>query len=547
MKTDPKSESEILRQKAEEKLNERKGSISETDNLKLINELQVHQIELEMQNEELVLAREQAILAKEKYANLFDFAPSGYITLSKESEIIELNFCAASMLCKERSRLIKNRFDLFVSVDSRPIFNSFFERMFTNKTKETCEVILIIDCNLPIHVHLIGIVDKKSDQCLLTIINITDRKQADLIISKQTKELQKLNSDKDRFISILGHDLRSPFVSMMGFSDLLVKNIRKYDIDKIESYANQINQSTKKGFNLLENLLVWANAQSGKLAFNPQKLNLKTIYTLVVETLNPIANEKNITINYFEEKDLIVFADTNMLQTILRNLISNAIKFTNKGGKINISAIKSDSFVTVTVSDNGIGIEYSNIGKIFDLTKIYSTKGTAEEKGTGLGLILCKEFVEIHGGNIWVESEIGKGSKFHFSLSQIEKSTITKMLDWKHKKILFVDDELMTHILIEADLEDTEVQITFANNGKEAVNLCKNNRYDIIIMDINMPVMNGYEATTEIRKLNKDIVIIAHTGNVLKREDCIAVGFTNYLQKSGNQENLLQLLIEYFE
>lgn len=423
MKNKPNSAAEILRLKAEKILKERekktsRPSISETDNLRIIHELQVHQIELEMQNEELVLAKEREHILKEKYIHLYDFAPSGYITLSKKAEINELNFRAASILCKERTALIKNRFDLLISVDTRPIFNSFFYGIMENKTKDTCEVILNIGNNVPTHVYLIGVIEEKSNQFFLTLLNITDRKKIDLIVEKQNKELRKLNADKDGFMSILGHDLRSPFMSILGFSELLLKNIKHYDLKKIETYASYIHQSTIKGFKLLEDLLLWSNTQSGYLTFHPKKIKFKHLFTEVVETLIPIANAKSITINCTDEINLTVYADNNMLQTILRNLISNAIKFTHKGGKIYVSVFQNASLVNISVTDNGIGIDPLALEQLFNISEMNSTKGTEDEDGSGLGLVLCKEFVRLHEGTIWAESELGIGSTFYFTLNQ---------------------------------------------------------------------------------------------------------------------------------
>jgi signal transduction histidine kinase len=233
---------------------------------------------------------------------------------------------------------------------------------------------------------------------------------------KSEIRLRQLNADKDRFISILGHDLRSPFNSLLGLSELLTKNIHKYDIDKIENFAININQSAQRSFNLLEDLLKWANAQQGNIPFKPQILSFADICKDSVEVLRPIADEKNIVITYPLSDGITVFADNDMLKTVLRNLVSNAIKFTNNDGVINISGEQTDSNVTISVSDNGIGIPPENLAKLFDISEVLTTKGTAKETGTGLGFLLCKEFVKKHGGIIWVESEVGKGSEFKFTL-----------------------------------------------------------------------------------------------------------------------------------
>jgi len=235
-------------------------------------------------------------------------------------------------------------------------------------------------------------------------------------IGKQNNELKTLNADKDRFISILAHDLKSPFNSILGFLSLLTKNIRKYDIDKIEKQLNFVNKSAQNTFNLLEDILMWVRANSAKIPFEPQKMDFGTICTEVIESLQLTANNKSISVYNRVPDNMSIFADRNMLTTVLRNLASNAIKFTDKGGKIEIYAKQEDTHIIISVSDNGVGIKPTTITKLFDITQKVSTEGTANESGTGLGLLLCKEFVEKNGGEIWVESEVGKGSDFKFSL-----------------------------------------------------------------------------------------------------------------------------------
>jgi len=243
-----------------------------------------------------------------------------------------------------------------------------------------------------------------------------ERKQAEAIITKQNVQLQKLNADKDRFLSILAHDLRSPFNAILGFLSLLIENVRRYDTDKIENQLHFIENSAQRVYNLLEDILLWVKVQSGKLPYEPQSQDFTEICTDVIEFLQQNAIKKNIAVKYLEIEKINVFADINMLKTTLRNLISNAIKFTNPGGKVNIYAEQTPINLTVTVADDGIGIAPEIIDKIFDVSQTYTSKGTANETGTGLGLLLCKEFVEKHGGKIWVESEIGKGSLFIFTL-----------------------------------------------------------------------------------------------------------------------------------
>jgi PAS domain S-box-containing protein len=249
-----------------------------------------------------------------------------------------------------------------------------------------------------------------------TYVEITERKKVELALKESEAKLHQLNADKDRFISILSHDLKSPFNNLLGLSELLTKNLHKYDIDKIENFVINIHQSVQSTVNLLDDILTWARAQQGSIPFKPQNLSLRDVCNDVLMTLHPTASAKNIVIKCLAEDHLNVFADIDMLKTVLRNLVSNAIKFTNTGGAIRITAEQKDSNVTISVSDNGIGIPPENLAKLFDISEVLTTKGTAKETGTGLGLLLCKEFVEKHGGKIWVESEIGKGSDFRFTL-----------------------------------------------------------------------------------------------------------------------------------
>ncbi len=247
-------------------------------------------------------------------------------------------------------------------------------------------------------------------------IDITKRKQEQNELIDLNAQLSKLNADKDRFISILAHDLKSPFSALVGFLELLAENIHEYDKESIEKFVNNIAKSARNTYNLLDDLLVWTLSQSGKLRFKPKELSVTAICYEVIEVFKPTAQEKDITINQLTEEEVTFFADADLLKTILRNLISNAIKFTHKGGQIDISAEKDKVNAIISISDNGVGMDRETIENLFDISKNQTTIGTESEKGTGLGLLLCKEFVEKHGGKIWVESEVGKGSIFKFTI-----------------------------------------------------------------------------------------------------------------------------------
>jgi PAS domain S-box-containing protein len=243
------------------------------------------------------------------------------------------------------------------------------------------------------------------------IIDITEQKKAEQL-------LKESNVSKDKFFSIIAHDLRNPFNNIIGFTELLIENPKDFGDPEFAKYLGIINSTAINTLFLLDNLLNWAKSETGQIHFRPEKLILSYIINEVFKLSESLAQKKNIILNYFESEKILVFADQNMISTILRNLISNAIKFTNSDGKIDVYASQvDDKFVEIAVSDNGVGIGEETQKKLFSLASNESTHGTANEKGTGLGLILCKDFVEKQGGKIWVESKLGKGSTFKFKVS----------------------------------------------------------------------------------------------------------------------------------
>jgi two-component system CheB/CheR fusion protein len=237
----------------------------------------------------------------------------------------------------------------------------------------------------------------------------------DITDIKETEEkLIRLNATKDKFFSIIAHDLRSPFSTILGYAELLNLNCRSMSHDQLEQITKQLYLLSINTFNLLENLLEWARTQTDKIPFMPSNLNAKLICSEIAEELASIASTKGIQIENKANDDISFRADVNMIKTVLRNLLTNAIKFTNPDGAVTLLTKVENDHIEFTVS--GIGIQPVNQAKLFDITQIQTTPGTEKERGTGLGLILCKEFVEKHQGKIWVESTPGAGSNFKFTI-----------------------------------------------------------------------------------------------------------------------------------
>jgi signal transduction histidine kinase len=242
-----------------------------------------------------------------------------------------------------------------------------------------------------------------------TFHDITERKKVE-------KQLIRLNTDKNRFISILSHDLRSPFTCLLGFSELLREELRDYPKQEVKEMVNTICHTVQKTYDLLQDTLLWANVMSKNLTFNPSLVNVSEVISEVANILEPSANVKSICIEYNSGKELMVYADAYMLKAVLRNLVSNAIKFTKKGGKIQISAIHDKDITILKVADNGVGMKPDILDKLFNIASLQSSEGTDNETGTGLGLLLCKEFVDKHNGKIWVNSIVDEGTEISFSL-----------------------------------------------------------------------------------------------------------------------------------
>jgi signal transduction histidine kinase len=228
--------------------------------------------------------------------------------------------------------------------------------------------------------------------------------------------LEEANATKDKFFSIIAHDLKNPFNALLGFSDYLLENFREMEQEEVEEQLEMLSNTSRQTFSLLEDLLTWSKTQRGKIDCKPEKINIQFICNEIRGAVGTMAKEKDINLQYVAEDNLELYADPNMLKTILRNLVSNAIKFSYRGKDVVVTFVNIGKFTKTTVSDSGTGISAVNQGRLWNLAGQYTTRGTEEESGTGLGLLICKEFVEAHGGKIWVESEENKGSNFIFTL-----------------------------------------------------------------------------------------------------------------------------------
>jgi len=235
-------------------------------------------------------------------------------------------------------------------------------------------------------------------------------------LENSEKELLIANAGKDKFFTLIAHDLKSPFNGLLGITEILAENFDELPREQTKKMVLELRKSVTNVYALVEGLLSWAQIQTGKIIYRLEKTDLFNLAEKVTDQLEASAKNKNITLEQNIGENTFAVADEKSVSTVFRNLISNAIKYTNPGGLVKVEAVKKEGFIEVSVEDNGIGIPTETLKKLFTITEKISEEGTANETGTGLGLILCKEFAEKNNGKIWAESEPGKGSRFVFTL-----------------------------------------------------------------------------------------------------------------------------------
>lgn len=391
--------------------------------------------------------------------------------------------------------------------------------------------------------------------------DINDRKRDELELQEKNEELERLNAEKDKFFAIIAHDLRSPFNTLLGFSQVLVEDLSELKTGQIRKMAQSMRTSATGLYSLLENLLVWSGSQRGITRYVPVQFSVKDIILENLKLVHESAHLKGIEIGINVPGDLMLFADENMIGSTIRNLVSNAVKFTPRKGKISINAKTiPGNMVEISIRDSGMGMNDEMRSRLFRLDENIGRNGTEGEPTSGLGLILCKDFIEKNGGEIWVESEEESGSTFYFSLpcaSEVNsKTAVTKEVPEGAKesfpgklKILIADDDEASEMLISIALKIFSKEILRARTGIEAVEICrKHPDIDLILMDFKMPLMNGYEATKLIRQFNTGTVIIAQTAfeTVGDYHMALEAGCNEYILKPFNRDSLKKMIRKHF-
>ncbi len=361
--------------------------------------------------------------SEEKFFSLFSSAPDAILLASTETgNIVDANRAAANLFEKPIHDIIgMHQKELHPQTRRRQLQESFEQqREATEFNIAPVETTIITASGREKEVEIRAkIISIQNNEFVLGIFrDMTQRKKAENALRESERKLRELNVTKDKFFSIISHDLRNPFHTILGFSQLALEKIRKKNYKDVEKYCRQIYQSTRKSYSLLKNLLHWSKLQRGKIEFKPETILLEGLVEKVTGLVEINIKEKEQQLKMSVEPGLMVYADSFMLETILRNLLSNAIKYTSKKGKIKLTAFQTDNETKISVEDNGIGMKPEVIDRLFKIEENHSTKGTDNEEGTGLGLILCKELADQHGLQIDVESEEGRGTVFTVTLPE---------------------------------------------------------------------------------------------------------------------------------
>lgn len=557
-----------LRRKAEAKLKAAPlpKTGSEADFIKVIHELQVHQLELQIQNEELMLAKDRAEIAEKKYMELYESAPSGYLTLSKEGDIVQFNQSAARLLNKEQSKLINNRFALFVSEAKQEFFSHFFDKVLKSHQKENCEVTLKTSGNAPVYINIDAITSKDKEFCLLTIVDITKSKEAE----KSMFQLRVANEAiefKQNFLANISHEMRTPLTGILGMIDILEHT---EFTQTQQDYFNTLRHSGENLRKIINQVLDYSKIEAGKVKLKPSLFSLKE---LLAETKNLHIGSIKPGINFSTRTDPeipdLIYADENLIRQVINNLVSNALKFTNKGSVVLKSQLLSPKpaskqvMIKIAVTDTGIGIPAGIRDKLFVPFSQIDDKDTRKYEGTGLGLSICKEIVMLLEGEIGVISEYRKGSTFWFVfpallgsvtpakkiLNQPGKSSSDNKSNHKQNlSILFAEDKDVNQKIISLLLTSMGHMVTITSNGKQALSSYKPGKFDLILMDIQMPVMDGITATRKLKENYKHLPpIVGLSANAFEgdREKYMALGMDEYLTKPFDKKEFIEVITKF--
>jgi PAS domain S-box-containing protein len=545
-----------LRRRAEARVKARHpkaGSVrTEGDTLRLVHELQVHQVELEMQNEELQEARDKTEALLEKYTDLYDFAPVGYLTLDREGSICEANLTCASLLGIQRSRLVRRPFGLFVLPADLPAFSGFLKKVFEGKAQESCEVSLLREGNPPIEVRLEATVAASGRECRAVVRDITERKEA---------EADRLILGKLESTGILAggmaHDFNNLLTALLLNLDLAQTLIPSGE--ELASCMEEAKRSALLAQGLTQQLITFAKGGASVR-------KATSLAPLILESVRAALSGSRVRGEFSLADDLWpAEVDEGQIGEVIRNMVLNAREAMPEGGVVSVraenlvrkgnepSSLSPWEYVRVSIADRGGGIAKEVLPKIFD--PYFSTKQRGEQKGMGLGLTICHTVIKKHGGAIAVESEEGSGTTFHIylpasrKLGREEKTPLPKVLP-RRGTILVMDDEEGLRKVVGAWLQRLGHKVELAADGEKAIEVfagakARGRPFDVVILDLTVRGgMGGDAAIMALRKIDPAVkaIVMSGYGNDPVVQEHERYGFKGALAKPFGVEKLQEIL-----
>lgn len=563
--TNPMPDSSLQLRKLAEELYLKKKSQNptdlegmEVDDIQhLVHELLVHQIELEMQNDELHRTQLELDAARNRYFELYNLAPVGYLSVSQKGLILEANLSASALLNLSQLELLKQPIFRFILPEDQDVFYHHRKNILSTGQAQACELRLRhLTEGQPTWLYLNGSLlssDRHGDPVFLLILSdISELKQ--LETERQARQKAEFASQaKSRFLAHMSHEIRTPLNAILGFSELMQQQLHE---PRWQNYLQAINSSGKTLLHIIDDILDLSKIESGKIEIKPTAIDLRQLVQELDLLLRKSFAEKGLKFEVQTDPDLPISLslDPLRLRQILINLLNNALKFTTKGSvilRISYLATSAESGqLSLSVSDTGVGISDHFKSRIF---QPFEQDPSSEQSrtGTGLGLAITYQLVQLMQGQILLESQLGVGTSFQILLPDIRQSSLssstearsdTLFLNFAPACLLLVDDQPTNLQLLQAYLEEQPFQILLAHNGQEACEQALQSQPDLILMDIRMPVMDGTEALRQLKSnpLTASIPVIALTAYSLQQEknSFLEMGFDGYLRKPVSKVEL---------
>jgi PAS domain S-box-containing protein len=540
-----------LRGRAEERLRQRAGSgpigrTSPDDAQRLVHELQVHQIELEMQNESLEQALTEIEAGLQRYSDLYDFAPVGYLTLGRDGMIRKANLASARLLGLERSRVVGRRFGLFVAASSRPAFAAFLERVFESRAKGTCEVAIEGEGGGPLSVHIEAVATEDGQEIRAVLLDVTELK-------KHADALQDADRRRNDFLAALSHELRNPLMPIV--TSLCILEHAEPGGDESRRAQAVARRQVEQLARLVDDLLDITRITRNKIQLQPQRLDLNELVSQTVEDYQPQFERGEVSLELTPAAaPVYLFADGNRLAQVIGNLLHNALKFAGRRGaaRVQVTTDLDALRAVVRIGDAGIGMTPAMLSRLFEPFSQADSALDRTNSGLGLGLAIAKNLVELHGGDISVRSDgLGKGAEFTVRLPLTLESggsppTPKREIAPSPRRILIIDDNVDGAYGLSVLLKRAGHEVAVAYNGPQGIERARELPPDAVLCDIGLPGADGYEVARAFRRDDalKEVYLVALTGYA-RPEDvqrALEAGFDAHLAKPPLVHKLKELL-----